>query len=279
MTRQEPELQSAHLGSTTSPQIQQFRSLLQKIATIQREQPASDISSEVQARAASRARDLLIQAIAAQELELAAAAATDELSTLDETRYLKAALADELLLHSVWLGQAAQLDFLLEDHLFHTRHSGQEIFVRIDRLLRDPSERAAYLSSIYLFVINAGFQGQYRGDPFAEDRLQEIAGQLFRRAYRRPPEALSKTIRATGHVDRRICHQAYENVLSGLAPIKVFRFTKGMVLFIGLFLALGLSSQLIWLSISGPVRQALEDTGVPNAGSVQTSQKGREQTQ
>ena len=279
MTRQEPELQSAHLGSTTSPQIQQFRSLLQQIATIQREQPASDISSEVQARAASRARDLLIQAIAAQELELAAAAATDELSTLDETRYLKAALADELLLHSVWLGQAAQLDFLLEDHLFHTRHSGQEIFVRIDRLLRDPSERAAYLSSIYLFVINAGFQGQYRGDPFAEDRLQEIAGQLFRRAYRRPPEALSKTIRATGHVDRRICHQAYENVLSGLAPIKVFRFTKGMVLFIGLFLALGLSSQLIWLSISGPVRQALEDTGVPNAGSVQTSQKGREQTQ
>lgn len=279
MTRQEPELQSAHLGSTTSPQIQQFRSLLQQIATIQREQPASDISSEVQARAASRARDLLIQAIAAQELELAAAAATDELSTLDETRYLKAALADELLLHSVWLGQAAQLDFLLEDHLFHTRHSGQEIFVRIDRLLRDPSERAAYLSSIYLFVINAGFQGQYRGDPFAEDRLQEIAGQLFRRAYRRPPEALSKTIRATGHVDRRICHQAYENVLSGLAPIKVFRFTKGMVLFIGLFLALGLSSQLIWLSISGPVRQALEDPGVPNAGSVQTSQKGREQTQ
>lgn len=279
MTRQEPGLQSAHLGSTTSPQIQQFRSLLQQITTIQREQPASDISSEVQARAASRARDLLIQAIAAQELELAAAAATDELSTLDETRYLKAALADELLLHSVWLGQAAQLDFLLEDHLFHTRHSGQEIFVRIDRLLRDPSERAAYLSSIYLFVINAGFQGQYRGDPFAEDRLQEIAGQLFRRAYRRPPEALSKTIRATGHVDRRICHQAYENVLSGLAPIKVFRFTKGMVLFIGLFLALGLSSQLIWLSISGPVRQALEDTGVPNAGSVQTSQKGREQTQ
>jgi type VI secretion system protein ImpK len=279
VTRQEPELQSAHLGSTTSPQIQQFRSLLQQIATIQREQPASDISSEVQARAASRARDLLIQAIAAQELELAAAAATDELSTLDETRYLKAALADELLLHSVWLGQAAQLDFLLEDHLFHTRHSGQEIFVRIDRLLRDPSERAAYLSSIYLFVINAGFQGQYRGDPFAEDRLQEIAGQLFRRAYRRPPEALSKTIRATGHVDRRICHQAYENVLSGLAPIKVFRFTKGMVLFIGLFLALGLSSQLIWLSISGPVRQALEDPGVPNAGSVQTSQKGREQTQ
>ena len=279
MTRQEPELQSAHLGSTTSPQIQQFRSLLQQIATIQREQPASDISSEVQARAASRARDLLIQAIAAQELELAAAAATDELSTLDETRYLKAALADELLLHSVWLGQAAQLDFLLEDHLFHTRHSGQEIFVRIDRLLRDPSERAAYLSSIYLFVINAGFQGQYRGDPFAEDRLQEIAGQLFRRAYRRPPEALSKTIRATGHVDRRVCHQAYENVLSGLAPIKVFRFTKGMVLFIGLFLALGLSSQLIWLSISGPVRQALEDPGVPNAGSVQTSQKGREQTQ
>jgi type VI secretion system protein ImpK len=279
VTRQEPELQSPYLGNTRNPQIRQFRSLLQKIYTLQREQPASDTSTEAQARAASLARDQLVQVIAAQELELAAAAATDELSTLNETRYLKAAIADELLLHSDWLGQTAHLDFLLEDHLFHTRHSGQEVFVRIDRLLRDPSERAAYLSSIYLFVINAGFQGQYRGDPFAEDRLQKIADQLFRRAYRRPPEALSKTIRATGHVDRRICHQAYENVLSGLAPIKVFRFTKGMVLFIGLFLALGLSSQLIWLSISGPVRQALEDTGVPNARSVQTSQKGREQTQ
>jgi hypothetical protein len=32
------------------------------------------------------------------------------------------------------------------------------------------------------------------------------------------------------------------------------------------------------LSISGPVRQALEDTGVPNSNSVQTSQKGPEQT-
>ncbi|MGA1527400.1 MAG: DotU family type IV/VI secretion system protein [Burkholderiaceae bacterium] len=278
MTRQEPELQSPHLGSTISPQIRQFRSLLQQISTIQREQPTSDATSEAQVKAASLARDQLVQVIAAQELEIAAVAASDELSTLEETRYLKAALADELLLHSVWLGQAAQLDFLLEDQLFHTRHSGQEVFVRIDRLLRDPSERAAYLSSVYLFVINAGFQGQYRGDPFAGDRLQEIAGQLFRRAYRRPAEALSRAIHATGHVDRRICHQAYENVLSGLAPIKVFRFTKGMVLFIGLFLALGLSSQLIWLSISGPVRQALEDTGVPNSNSVQTSQKGPEQT-
>jgi type VI secretion system protein ImpK len=279
VTRQEPELQSPHLGSTTSPQIRQFRSLLQQIYRLQREQPASDASKEAQAKAASLARDQLGQTIAAQELELAAAAATDELSTLDETRYLKAALADELLLHSVWLGQEAQLDFLLEDHLFHTRHSGQEIFVRIDRLLRDPSERASRLSSIFLFVINAGFQGQYRGDPFAEDRLQEIANQLFRRAYRRSPEALSIKIHATGHSERRICRQAYENVLSGLAPIKVFRFTKGMVLFISLFLALGLCSQVIWLSISAPVRHALEDAGATSASSVQKSQKRPEQTQ
>ena len=279
MTRQEPELQSPYLGNTRNPQIRQFRSLLQKIYTLQREQPASDTSTEAQARAASLARDQLVQVIAAQELELAAAAATDELSTLNETRYLKAAIADELLLHSDWLGQTAHLDFLLEDHLFHTCHSGQEVFVRIDHLLRDPSERASHLSFIYLFVINAGFQGQYRGDPFAEDRLQEIANQLFRRAYRRSPEALSRTIHAVGQSDRRICRQAYENVLSGLAPIKIFRFTKGVVLFISIFLALGLSSQLIWLSISGPVRQALKDAGANTGSAVQKSQKGPEQTQ
>jgi len=278
VTRREPELETPHLGSATSPQIQQFRALLQTIHTLQREQPTSSTPDEDKAKAAAMVRDQLVQAIAAQELELAAAAATDELATLDETRYLKAALADELLLHSVWMGQSAQLDFLLEDQLFHTSYSGQEVFHRIDGILRDPSARATYLSSIYLFVINAGFQGQYRGEPFAEDRLQEIAEQLFRRAYRRPAQALSRAIHPTGRGEQRICPQAYENVLSGLAPIKVFRFTKGTVLFISLFLALGLASQLIWLSISGPVRQALNDNSAATASAAQTNQAGREQT-
>lgn len=278
MTRREPELETPHLGSATSPQIQQFRALLQIIHTLQREQPTSSTPDEDTDKAAEMARDRLVQAIAAQELELAATSATDELATLDEARYLKAALADELLLHSIWIGQSAQLNFLLEDRLFHTSYSGQEVFHRIDGILRDPSARATYLSSIYLFVINAGFQGQYRGEPYAENRLQEIAEQLFRRAYRRPAQALSKAIHPTGRVEQRICHQAYENVLSGLAPIKVFRFTKGTVLFISLFLALGLASQLIWLSISGPVRQALNDNSASAANTTQTSNAGREQT-
>lgn len=278
MTRREPELETPHLGSATSPQIQQFRALLQIIHTLQREQPTSSTPDEDTDKAAEMARDRLVQAIAAQELELASTSATDELATLDEARYLKAALADELLLHSIWIGQSAQLNFLLEDRLFHTSYSGQEVFHRIDAILRDPSARATYLSSIYLFVINAGFQGQYRGEPYAENRLQEIAEQLFRRAYRRPAQALSKAIHPTGRVEQRICHQAYENVLSGLAPIKVFRFTKGTVLFISLFLALGLASQLIWLSISGPVRQALNDNSASAANTTQTSNAGREQT-
>lgn len=278
MTRREPELETPHLGSATSPQIQQFRALLQIIHTLQREQPTSSTPDEDKDKAAEMARDRLVQAIAAQELELAATSATDELATLDEARYLKAALADELLLHSIWMGQSAQLNFLLEDQLFHTSYSGQEVFHRIDGILRDPSARATSLSSIYLFVINAGFQGQYRGEPYAENRLQEIAEQLFRRAYRRPAQALSKAIHPTGRVEQRICHQAYENVLSGLAPIKVFRFTKGTVLFISLFLTLGLASQLIWLSISGPVRQALNDNSASATNTTQTSKAGREQT-
>ncbi|MEY3942936.1 MAG: hypothetical protein RLZZ133_626, partial [Pseudomonadota bacterium] len=50
------------------------------------------------------------------------------------------------------------------------------------------------------------------------------------------------------------------------------------VLFIGLFLALGLASQLIWLSISAPVRQALNDNSAATASAAQTTQAGREQT-
>jgi type VI secretion system protein ImpK len=278
VTRRETELETLHLGSTTSPQIRQFRGLLQAIHDFQREQPTASTSAEDKTKAAAMVRDQLVQAIAAQELELAAAAAADELATIEETRYLKAALADELLLHSVWIGQSAQLDFLLEDHLFHTSHSGQAVFDRIAAVLRDPSARATHLSSIYLLAINAGFQGQYRGDPSADERLQEIAEQLFRRAYRRPAQALSRAIHPAGRGEQRICHQAYENVLSGLAPVKVFRFTRGTVVFIGLFLALGLASQLIWLSISGPVRQALNDNSAATAGAAQTNQAGREQT-
>lgn len=278
MTRRVPELETLRLGSTTSPQIRQFRGLLQTIHNFQREQPTASTSAEEKSKAAAMVRDQLVQAIAAQELELATAAATDELATLDETRYLKAALADELLLHSAWIGQSAQLDFLLEDHLFHTSYSGQEVFDRIAAVLRDPSARATHLSSVYLLVINAGFQGQHRGNPSADERLQEIAEQLFRRAYRRPAQALSRAIHPAGRGEQRICHQAYENVLSGLAPVKVFRFTRGTVLFISLFLALGLASQLIWLSISGPVRQALNDNGAATASSAQTKETSGEPT-
>lgn len=81
-------------------------------------------------------------------------------------QYLMAAHADELFIIELdWPGRSAWAQFLLERSLFRTATAGRDFFTRLDLLLksrsRDPLQDE--LGTVFLMVLQLGFQGQYRG--------------------------------------------------------------------------------------------------------------------
>jgi type VI secretion system protein ImpK len=118
-----------------------------------------------------------------------------------EAQYVMAALADEIFLHLDWEGRSSWP--LLESRLFQTHIAGEEVFVRIDRLLMRRDPFYLDLAAVYFMALSLGFQGRYRG---VEDHPPlEYRRQLFRMIYRRDP----KLFAATGP----LFPQTYQNTL------------------------------------------------------------------
>ncbi|MDZ7714372.1 MAG: DotU family type IV/VI secretion system protein [Rhodovibrio sp.] len=90
-----------------------------------------------------------------------------------EADYALAALADELLLHSIdWTGAELWREFLLERARFGTEAAGDRLFERIDALRAQPDPASSELAGVYLSVLALGFQGRYRhAEPAGEDAL------------------------------------------------------------------------------------------------------------
>ena len=74
-----------------------------------------------------------------------------------------AALADEIFLYLDWPGREAWRANLLEFKLFQSYRAGEEIFRRIEALLRTRDPADSELAKIYLMAIALGFRGQPRG--------------------------------------------------------------------------------------------------------------------
>jgi len=163
-------------------------------------------------------------------------------------RYLKAALADEVMLHTDWAGRAHWHHVLVEATLFGSAHAGQQVFDDIDALLaeHDPARRP--LARLYLLLLASGFQGRYRGDA----SLDPIAGYrraLFQFAWQRVPGQQGR--------DAVLSGQPYASTLAGNAGVRLAkpsRRTAQLALALLVLLAL---SELLWLWQSWPLRQAL----------------------
>lgn len=225
-------------------------------------QPLTAGSGQPEANvAASQASAEVIRLLSAQDLELASLGQQSDREIADEVRFLKAAVADELLLHRPWPGREVFFHYLVERQLYGSSFSGDHIIDRVEVLLSDPSAHADALAGVYLLALNAGFEGRLR------DGTQAMAGRahqmlrhgLFRRAYRREPEPLSAQSRIPSAQRRVVSEQAYRHVLSHLVPVRVFRLTRGVALFFAACLFLLAASQIIWLAVSYPVRDALID--------------------
>lgn len=224
--------------------------------------PATPGSGQPEANAAAaQASAEVIRLLSAQDLELASLGQQSDREIADEVRFLKAAVADELLLHRPWPGREVFFRYLVERQLYGSSFSGDHIIDRVEVLLSDPSAHADALAAVYLLALNAGFEGRLRdgAEAMAARAHQMLRHGLFRRAYRREPEALSARSRIASAQRRVVSEQAYRHVLSHLVPVRVFRITRGVALFVAACLFLLAASQIIWLAVSYPVRDALMD--------------------
>ena len=105
-------------------------------------------------------------------------------------QYAMAAYADEVFLHLNWAGREAWREHLLEFRLFKSHRAGEEVFERIDVLLRDQDAAYSELARVYLMVLALGFQGKFRGALDAELQLESYRRRLFRFIFGRDPRAV-----------------------------------------------------------------------------------------
>lgn len=78
-------------------------------------------------------------------------------------QYVMAALADEIFLYLDWPGRETWRTQLLEFKLFQSYNAGEEVFRRIEAVLRTRDPADAELAKIYLMALALGFRGALRG--------------------------------------------------------------------------------------------------------------------
>ena len=166
-------------------------------------------------------------------------------------RFLKAALADEVLLNADWAGRTHWRHVLIEATLFKTSFAGERVFDDIDQLLREREASRRNLGRLYLHLLSLGFQGRYRGAAM-QTKIAEYRRELFQFVYQRPADLQGR--------DRTLSEQPYASTLSHIAASRLPKLNRNsLVIVLVLLLMLGLS-QLLWLWQSWPVRNALDAT-------------------
>lgn len=123
-------------------------------------------------------------------------------------QYVMAALADEIFLYLDWPGREAWRTNLLEFKLFQSYRAGEEVFRRIEALLRTRDPADSELAKIYLMALALGFRGELRG-PEAQARIDWYRRELYtfltqrdpgtpREPHSLFPEAYQSTVDASG---------------------------------------------------------------------------------
>jgi type VI secretion system protein ImpK len=227
--------------------IQQFRAFFDEVAKVRtRAVTMRETDPDLAAQSISKHLENLIEL---QTLESKRDGNRFELESIADARYLKAALADEILLNTPWLGRDCWTTHLLEASLFRTSVAGEQVFERIEELLsnREPSLRP--MASLYLSALALGFQGRYRG---AEDqgRFAGYREELFQFVYQRRPDLSGR--------DRVLSQGAYASTLSHIAPRKMQTLSRWTVIFLLSLVGLLAVSEILWLWQTWPVRQGLQ---------------------
>jgi type VI secretion system protein ImpK len=229
------------------PASHQFRAF---VKVLMEARAAGLALNEAEAQAGAGALSAqLCQLIELQSLEAGRLAGKGNVELELRARFLKAALADEMMLRSDWAGRVHWRHVLVEATLFRTAHAGQQVFADIDQLLteRDPARRP--LARLYLYLLALGFQGRYRGGD-GLGALLEYRRALFQFAWQRAPGMRG--------ADAVLSEQPYASTLSFDNRARLARPSRGVVVWLAVMLAVLVLSQGLWVWQSAPVRAALD---------------------
>jgi type VI secretion system protein ImpK len=191
------------------------------------------------AAAAAAVRRPLLAILERQAVQAARAGAGWGTEVYRQAQYAMAVLADETFLHLAWDGREAWRANLLESRLFGSHHAGDELFARIDALLRSRDPLHFDLAEVYLLTLGLGFEGRYRGaGPEGAERLAVYRRDLFSFLANREPEL------ADGK--RRLVPDAYASTLDAGDPPRL-PYLKRWLLAGGVVLVAWLVGQhLMW---------------------------------
>ena len=230
--------------------VRQFRQFYEELERIWQTAPPCSNSAEaiVLARQVSRQLENLIEM---QSLEYRQGGSRFAQQAAEDARYIKAALADEVLLRQAWPGREIWSQHLLEASMFRSSVAGEKVFDDIKQLLhaREPAQRT--LAQLYLFTLALGFQGQYR-DQNAKDLLAGLRRELFQFVFQRQADLAGR--------DRVLSPQPYANTLSHIAPKRMAPLSRWKLILLGGVIGLLAISELLWLWPTWQLRQVLNGT-------------------
>jgi len=225
--------------------VRQFRHFYEELERIWQTAPPCSNSSEatVLARQVSRQLENLIEM---QSLEYRQVGSRFAQQAAEDARYLKAALADEVLLRQDWSGRYIWSQHLLEASMFRSSVAGEKVFDDIKQLLRarEPAQRT--LAQLYLFTLALGFQGQYR-DQNAQDLLAGLRRELFQFVFQRQADLAGR--------DRVLSPQPYANTLSHIAPKRMAPLNRWKLILTASVIGFLVISELLWLWPTWQLRQ------------------------
>lgn len=120
---------------------EQFRTFLDELVKAQaRFSELPDADPDLAAQGLSRH---LLNLLEIQTLQSRRESTRFEMETVADARYLKAVLADEILLNTEWAGRERWTAYLLESTLFRTNVAGDLVFRRVEQLLSEREPRGA----------------------------------------------------------------------------------------------------------------------------------------
>jgi type VI secretion system protein ImpK len=194
----------------------------------------------------------LLSVLERQALAVRRQAGDYALKVYSEAQYVMAALADEIFLHMDWAGRDAWQANLLESRLFQSHRAGEEIFERLEILLRNRNPVYRGLAEVYLLALGLGFQGRFRGREDGEVRLSTYRRRLFEFLYDRDPELGSPAV--------HLFPQAYANTLDPGESRQLPYLRPWIFAFVALF--------ALWALISIPIWDGLVDDLEPILGRI-----------
>jgi type VI secretion system protein ImpK len=231
--------------------VRQFRQFYEDLERIWQTAPPCSNTTEATmlAQQVSRHLENLIEL---QTLEYRQGGSRFAQQAAQDARYLKVALADEVLLRQNWPGREIWSQHLLEASMFRSSVAGEKVFDDIKQLLRarEPAQRT--LAQLYLFTLALGFQGQYR-DQSAKDLLGDLRRELFQFVFQRQADLAGR--------DRVLSPQPYANTLSHIAPRRMAPLSRWKLIFLASMIGLLAVSELLWLWPTWQLRQTLHDSG------------------